>query len=56
MTDQTPGRPPAEQWWTINGQVLLDSLRRVLIGDEPDVIYLELCANSDATDYGDPPE
>lgn len=46
-------RPPAEQWWTINGAELLAALQRAHDGDLPDVVYLELLANSDGgTDYG----
>ena len=46
-------RLPAEQWWTINGQDLMDALRRSHDGDDPGVVYLELLVNSDSTDYGD---
>lgn len=45
-------RPPAEHWWTINGQCLMDALGRARDGDDPSVVYLELLANSDTTDYG----
>lgn len=46
-------RPPAEQWWTINGADILEALQRSYSGDLPDVVYLELLANSDGgTDYG----
>lgn len=43
-------KPPAEQWWSINGQALLDALNRAHAGDSPDVVYLELWANSDVED------
>lgn len=47
-------RPPAEQWWTINGQAILDALTAAHEGTSPDLVYLELHANSDGgTDHGD---
>ena len=33
-------------WFAISGEALLDSLRRVSEGENPDVIYAELYANS----------
>lgn len=45
-------RPPAEQWWTLNGADLLAALHRAHSGDLPDLVYLELLVNSDSTDYG----
>ncbi len=45
MSDR-PGRPPSEQWWTINGEDMLDAMRRCHQGDEPEIVYLELIANS----------
>lgn len=46
-------RPPAEQWWTINGADLMAALERAHGGDLPGVVYLELLANSDGIDYGE---
>jgi len=43
-------KQPSAQWWTINGQVLLDALHRAHDGDDPEVVYLELFANSDTVD------
>lgn len=34
-------------WWTISGIALLDSLKRVAGGEDPDLVYAELYANSD---------
>lgn len=34
-------------WWAISGEVLLDAMRRVAAGESPDLVYLELIANSD---------
>lgn len=45
-------RPPAEQWWTINGAELLAALHRAHEGDDAEMVYLELFANSDAEDFG----
>lgn len=39
--------PPSEQWWTINGQSLMDALHAAHDGDDPNIVYLELLANSD---------
>ena len=33
-------------WWCISGEALLDALRQVAAGDNPDVVYMELLANS----------
>lgn len=49
------GRAPEDQWWTINGEDLLAALRRAHSGDAPEIVYLELLANSEAEDFGDTP-
>ena len=49
------GRAPEDQWWTINGADLLNALRRSHAGDSPEIVYLELLANSEGEDFGDPP-
>lgn len=41
---------PSDQWWTINGQVILDALVRAHLGDDPETVYLELFANSEIGD------
>ena len=33
-------------WWAISGEALIDALRRVAAGEDPDLIYAELYANS----------
>lgn len=33
-------------WWVVHGQVLLDALRRAKEGEDPDMLYAELYANS----------
>lgn len=43
----------AEQWWAINGADLMAALERAHNGDLPGVVYLELHANSDITEYGE---
>ncbi len=30
-------------WWTISGEALLEALKAVAEGDDPDVVYAELC-------------
>jgi len=37
---------PSEQWWAINGATILDVLRRAEQGEDPDMLYLELIANT----------
>lgn len=46
--------PLADQWWVINGDDLLDHLRRAKAGEDPDLLYLELAANSTSDDEGLP--
>lgn len=43
---------PDEQWWTINGDELMGVLKRAHEGEDPDLLYVELVANS-STDEGD---
>lgn len=45
-------RPPSGQWWTINGDCIMRALHQAHEGTRPDIVYLELIANSDHTDYG----
>lgn len=33
-------------WWVIKGEALLDALRRASDGEDPDVLYAELYANT----------
>jgi len=33
-------------WWCISGEQLIAALRQVAAGDDPNVVYLELLANS----------
>ena len=51
--DQT-GRPPSEQWWTINGDAIIHALREAHSGTDPQIVYLGLFANSESHDYGSP--
>ena len=37
-------------WWAISGDVLLGSLRRVAAGEDPDLVYAELYANTERDD------
>ena len=37
---------PSEQWWTINGASLMEALERCADGESPEIMYLELIANS----------
>lgn len=40
-------------WWTISGEALLDMLRRVHDGEDPDLVYAEEYVNSDREDVDD---
>lgn len=42
--------PPTEQWWALNGQILMNALHRCHEGENPEIMYLELIANSDTID------
>lgn len=33
-------------WWVIHGEELLAALRRVAAGEDPDMVYAELYANT----------
>jgi hypothetical protein len=37
---------PKDQWWVINGGELMRALKRAAEGEDPDLMYLELEANS----------
>lgn len=39
-------------WWTIAGEDLLDSLNRCAKGEDPDLVYAEMYANSEVERYG----
>ena len=34
-------------YWCISGEALLEALHRVAEGEDPDIVYAELYANSD---------
>lgn len=36
----------AAQWWVINGEALLDGLKRCAAGEDPELVYIELFANT----------
>lgn len=46
MDDPQTDQPPALGWWAISGAQLLDALKRVASGEDPDLVYAELYANS----------
>jgi len=48
--EATMSKPPADQWWAINGQMLMDALIQCHRGTSPSLMYLELIANSDTED------
>jgi len=34
-------------WWVISGEHFMDALRRAANGEDPEILYTELYANSD---------
>lgn len=34
-------------WWAISGEALIEALRRASSGEDPDLLYAELYANTD---------
>ncbi len=38
--------PAHDAWWTIHSSVIQEMLRRAFQGDDPDLLYVELIANS----------
>lgn len=53
MTEHGTDPEDALGWWTISGVAMLDALRRVQGGDDPDLVYAELYANSRIERSGD---
>jgi hypothetical protein len=39
-------------WWSISGETIMEMLHRAHDGEDPDMLYLELTANSETMDYG----
>jgi hypothetical protein len=37
---------PHDAWWTIHSSVVHEMLRRAFHGEDPDLLYVELIANS----------
>lgn len=37
-------------WWVIDGASMLEALRRVAAGEDPDLVYVELYANTERED------
>ncbi len=37
---------PHDAWWTIHSSVVQEMLRRAFHGEDPDLLYVELIANS----------
>ena len=37
-------------WWVISGNALLSALHRVTAGEDPDLVYAEMYANTDRED------
>lgn len=43
-----------DTWWTINGADLHAALERVAKGEDPDLMYAELYANTERDDDAEP--
>lgn len=56
MADAVAGRTIEDTWWVINGQVLLDALVACRQGADPQLMYVELHANSVDRDDDDEPK
>jgi hypothetical protein len=35
-------------WWVVSGDALMEMLRRARAGEDPELLYVELHANSDS--------
>lgn len=46
----------AESWWVISSGTFIDALNRAHAGEDPELIYLEIYANSDIIDADGEPE
>ena len=46
-TNYNTGEPCNCGWWVIAGHYLLEALRKVAAGEDPEMVYTELYANSD---------
>lgn len=42
--------PEPSGWWAISGEALMTALNRAHSGEDPDMVYMELYANSDIED------
>jgi len=42
---------PGMGLWVIHGETLIQALRRTHEGEDPDIVYAELYANADLTNY-----
>lgn len=40
---------PLPTWWALSGNRLMDMLRQVAAGEDPDLVYAEHYANSEVT-------
>lgn len=38
-------------WWTISGDALIEMLERAHAGEDPELLYTELYANSEVEDF-----
>ncbi len=46
MSDDQPG-VGLKSWWVIHGETLLSALQACADGEDPDMVYTELYANSE---------
>lgn len=50
MVDDKPGASLAETYWTIGAEHLMSVMERAHAGEHPDMLYVELIANSTQDD------
>lgn len=51
MEIMSKNKNPENSWWVINGEELLSALKSCYNGENPDIIYIELWANSKTENY-----
>jgi len=49
----TTEQPSKEVWWVLEKDILIGMLYRAKYGEEPDMLYIELAANSNSVEVED---
>ena len=45
-------KDPYSVWWTMSGKDLMAALKQAHDGETPEMVYMEMYANSTSKDYG----